>query len=392
MPHQRPRFLVHYLQRQAALWPVVGVLGARQVGKTTLISRLLGIQNLVSLDDLESREEAQNSPKTFLAKLPSPVVIDEVQKAPHLFDAIKFRVDHKRIPGSYFLTGSSSFSSKIGIRESLTGRIAISHLHPLSLAELHAAPFRAIKKISNPLEKTRFQVDPIAQSLVTGGMPIPAFLRDSEQRRSYWTAWLDTTINRDLARLFKRGYDPDLAYSLLNKMGKVLSEGELPSFRHFQQSAQKIRTYFSAMEEIFILRKFSCHELGIGKTAWLPFDSGLSAHLMGTTSGEGSVLSLARCFLWNEWSCQADYQGNRLERIYYKSAQGAPVDAILDGVPFRIVSSATALTRQLKWEERALFGAMKKLRSPIGYLVGPVDSGTSAGKKGIGILPWSAWS
>lgn len=392
MPHQRPRFLVPHLQKQAALWPVIGVLGARQVGKTTLISSLLGIQNLVSLDDLESREEAQNSPKTFLAKLQSPVVIDEAQKAPHLFDAIKLRVDKKRIPGSYFLTGSSSFSSKIGIRESLTGRIAISHLHPLSLAELHAAPFRPAKKISNPAEKMRFQIDQVAQSLITGGMPIPAFLRDSEQRRSYWTAWLDTTLNRDLVRLFKRGYDPDLAYSLLNRMGKILAEGEIPSFRHFQQSAQKIRTYFSAMEEIFILTKLSCHELGIGKTAWLPFDSGLAGHLMGTTSGEGCVLNLARCFLWNEWSCQADYQGNRLERTYYKSAQGAPVDAILDGIPFRIVASTTALTRQLKWEERALFGAMKKLGSPMGYLVGPVDSVTSAGKKGIGILPWSAWS
>jgi len=73
-------------------------------------------------------------------------MIDEVQKAPNLFDAIKLRVDKKRIPGSYFLTGSSSFSSKIGIHESLTGRIAISHLHPLSLAELHAAPFRQLKK------------------------------------------------------------------------------------------------------------------------------------------------------------------------------------------------------------------------------------------------------
>jgi predicted AAA+ superfamily ATPase len=79
------------------------------------------LKNCVSLDDLEARTEANESPKIFLSKLDRPLIIDEVQKAPHLFDAIKHAVDQKKIPGTFYLTGSSTFSSKIGIRESLTG-------------------------------------------------------------------------------------------------------------------------------------------------------------------------------------------------------------------------------------------------------------------------------
>ncbi len=90
------------------------------------MQQLFQLDHLVSLDDLAMREEASRSPSTFLKKLTTPVVLDEVQKAPAIFDAIKLNVDQEGIPGSYFLTCSTAFSSKIGICESLTGRIGLS--------------------------------------------------------------------------------------------------------------------------------------------------------------------------------------------------------------------------------------------------------------------------
>jgi hypothetical protein len=85
-----------------------------------VLREILGIDRYASLDDESGLEDALLSGKTFLSKLGTPAVIDEVQKAPRLFDAIKLKVDLNRRPGGYFLTGSSQFSSKIGIRESLT--------------------------------------------------------------------------------------------------------------------------------------------------------------------------------------------------------------------------------------------------------------------------------
>ncbi|OGT41125.1 MAG: hypothetical protein A3F42_01550 [Gammaproteobacteria bacterium RIFCSPHIGHO2_12_FULL_37_34] len=97
--------------------------------------------------------------------------------------------------------------------------------------------------------------------------------------------------------------------------------------------ALKVRTYLSAMEEIFLLRKIQYHPLGIGKETWLLMDAGLAAYLMGTILGEGVMLSLIRHFIWNEINTQ------------------------------------------------------------IAYLIGPTDKAIFPSKKdGIGILPWTAWS
>lgn len=396
MAHLRERFATAFIKKLAKLWPVVGLIGIRQSGKTTLMTSLLDKTPVISFDDFTLRDEANRSPTQFLEKLATPIILDEVQKAPPLFDAIKLKVDQNRIPGSYYLTGSSEFSAKIDIRESLTGRIGLVELSPMTLAELNQEPFRPIKKwapsaTTQPI--VRFNCTALSRASTTGGMPFPAFLHDGEQRKLYWQSWLETTLVRDLARFFPRGIDPDFAFLILDKISAALRNGELPTLKHFPNPAHKVRQYLSAMESIFLIRKINCHPDGIGKEVWLLADSGLAAYLMGQTMGEGCTLSLIRHFLWNEVVCQAHYQAIRLAKYYYKSAQGSPVDFILDGVPFRIVPTVTSVTRQLKIEERPLLGAMKKLNSPVGYLLAPVDTPQLPPKKGgVGILPWTIWS
>lgn len=395
MPHTRARRALSRIKKLAALWPIVGVVGPRQCGKTTLVSTLLGIPNTVSLDDQELRQIAIQSPKLFLSRLEKPVIIDEVQKAPPLFDALKLEVDQKRIPGRYYLTGSTSFSAKIGIRESLTGRMGMIPLTPMTLAELQSKSFISIADLAKPFAtntKPRFDLSLVSKAMITGGMPVPAFLRSNDQRILYWQSWFETTIHRDLPRLFKRNYDPDLAINIINRMAAVMKEGELPSLKHFTQSARIVRQYLLGMEEIFLVKKISCHPLGMGKEVWLFFDSGFLAYLMGSTSGHTQMLSLARHFLWNEWFNLAQTQGLPFEKLYYKTAHGQPVDAILCGVPFRIVASTPAITSQAEWEARPLLGAMKKLGAKFGYLLGPTDRVSLPDKKGgVGILPWGLW-
>src|SRR3989338_11518324 len=99
MPHRRSRHLMGLLKKQASFWPVVGVIGLRQVGKSTLFRELIGLSPYLSLDDDDTRMDAEASAKAFLAKNETPDVIDEVQKCPPLFAAIKSAVDRKRVPG-----------------------------------------------------------------------------------------------------------------------------------------------------------------------------------------------------------------------------------------------------------------------------------------------------
>src|SRR5690606_317731 len=113
------RFILSILRKHARYWPVIGVLGLRQSGKSTLFRDLLEIPSQVTLDDEDVLADVENSAKNFLARQDIPLVIDEAQKSPKLFEAIKLRVDREKRPGSYYLAGSSQFSSKLGIRESL---------------------------------------------------------------------------------------------------------------------------------------------------------------------------------------------------------------------------------------------------------------------------------
>ena len=132
-----PRKAKEALLRLAGQFPVIGITGPRQSGKTTLAKMTFPEKKYVSLDDKELRVLAASSPKDFLDAFPDGAIIDEAQKVPEIFDAIKLYVDsNKHEPGKYILTGSSQFKLKENMTDSLAGRAAFLRLLPFSLSEL----------------------------------------------------------------------------------------------------------------------------------------------------------------------------------------------------------------------------------------------------------------
>jgi len=388
VPHLRNRHLLSQIQKSARFWPVTGVLGLRQCGKSTLLNAILKLPNQVTLDDQDALEDAQISAKNFLAKLDTPLVIDEVQKVPALFDAIKYNVDRNREPGKYFLTGSSSFSAKIGIRESLTGRIGLHYLYPLTLAEAHRKDFSTKRAAALHSEKCRFSQAQALEQLAGGGLPMPLFTRNPEERRSFFTNWLETSIIRDAARAYGARYNPDIAWSVLRQMETVLAEGEIPTLKHFKQGSRSLRKYLQTLEDIFLLQKLNPHDASVAHEVWLPTDTGIAAHLMGGTMGEGRSLSLGRIFVLKEIRAVAEYSGKRIQPLYYKSARGSPVDLIWSGIPIKISVSSKS---QVAYDERALSAAMNKLKAKAALLAWAHD-GIELDKHGISHVPWAFWS
>jgi predicted AAA+ superfamily ATPase len=224
--------------------------------------------------------------------------------------------------------------------------------------------------------------------LSVGGLPTPLFTRDLQKQTRYFQGWMETAILRDAARVYGKGYNSDIAESILRQMGQILREGELPSLNHFKQNSRLLRRYLQSFEDIFLLNKIPCHEKGVGKEVWLVSDGGLAGYIMGTDQGEGASLTLARTFLLNEILSACECLGQRLAPLYYKSARGSPVDLVWNDTLIKI---SILPKSQMNYDERPLQGAMKALKAKRGILVVARDEAPDE-DRGLAIAPLTYWS
>jgi predicted AAA+ superfamily ATPase len=133
------RTLTQKIKNLATLFPVVGILGPRQSGKTTLVRELFSHLPYLNLEDVNQRYLAQNDPAAFLDKYTAGAVLDEIHHVPSLFSCIQTIVDAHQLPGQFILTGSQNFSLSASLSQTLAGRIALLTLLPFSIEELQAA-------------------------------------------------------------------------------------------------------------------------------------------------------------------------------------------------------------------------------------------------------------
>src|SRR3990167_229836 len=122
----------------AKYFSVTAILGPRQSGKTTLAKMIFNDHKYVNLEDLDLREAATKDPRTFLQahKNEHGIILDEFQYVPKLLSYIQTLADADPKPGYFILTGSQNFLMNESITQSLSGRIAIHTLLPLSVGEL----------------------------------------------------------------------------------------------------------------------------------------------------------------------------------------------------------------------------------------------------------------
>jgi predicted AAA+ superfamily ATPase len=268
MAHDRKRHLKSTLQKALNFAPVVGVIGHRQVGKTTLVSGF-GV-NYTSLDDLKLRELANRDPKKFLKKRKSSLmIIDECQKAPPLFDAIKEEIRVNQRPGQLLLTGSVRFTSKKMIRESLTGRIINLELLPLTISELANRSLSGLslrileansgESLKNLLLKNASPLCPlkvIHQYENSGGLPGICFIRDSRLRDLRMQEYFSTILDRDLREVCQT----NLPYSQIFDFLKTLAEVQGEPIDHtFLRSRTQIsvltqKKILAGLESVFLIR------------------------------------------------------------------------------------------------------------------------------------------
>ena len=270
MAHFRERHVLEPFSKLIRHARIVGILGHRQVGKTTFIQT--HSREYVTLDEKEDLNEARNEPKAFLSRLSGHhSAIDECQLAPELFPALKVRVGTKQTPGQFILSGSVRFTSREAIRESLTGRISNLEVFPLTLSELDqgkngdfflrvlTAPTlkQAIAhEVSDPaLHHHRKQL--IEKYLSHGGLPGICFVRELQTRRNLLKDLLETILDRDVRLV----YPTTLPYQTLSEFCSALAESPEEVVNH--AAIQRItgistvtqKRLLRALEGVFLLRR-----------------------------------------------------------------------------------------------------------------------------------------
>lgn len=202
------RELERKFKQMDAFFKVVLVTGARQVGKTTMLKHLAKDtdRTYVSLDDLMARELAQNDPALFFQTYKPPILIDEIQHAPQLFERIKLICDNSEDTGQFWLTGSQQYSMMKHVRETLAGRIGILELYSLSQREKTGVCFDDPLDFSlENLQKRQKEIAPndiidVFEHIWRGGMP-QVQNADEEMRQEYYSSYVDTYLMRDVAEV-----------------------------------------------------------------------------------------------------------------------------------------------------------------------------------------------
>ena len=187
-------------------FPAVAILGARQVGKTTLAKQIAAKQSKPSLYlDLENPLDVRRlaDPYTFLTDNKNKcVIIDEVQKIPSMFSVLRSVIDENRRNAKFILLGSASPQLVKGVSESLAGRIAYRELSPINYTELP-------EKVSRDRHWLR------------GGFPTALLARNEKNAAEWMSSFIRSYVERDLSALFRVDLTSNIISRLLSMLAHI---------------------------------------------------------------------------------------------------------------------------------------------------------------------------
>lgn len=335
--------------------PVVLLEGARQTGKTVLVRDLIGAERAaeyVTFDDALTLELAHADPQGFVLGLPDTVVLDEVQRVPEIFRAIKLDVDADRRPGRYLLTGSANVLLLPKLSDSLAGRMRIVTLWPLSQGEIEGVEEGFIESMfaEGPLPSVKAQESrtSLAGRIARGGFPEAVDLSEGEARdgwmRSYVSTLLDRDV-RDIADVSDRVALPRLLRFLAARSSMQLNVSELSRLTGIPRGS--IDRYLSLFTITFAVRMIPAWAGDIGRRLVkspkvLMVDSGLCSMLVRAGAERmihdpDSFGPQLETFVGGELLRQVGWSTRDLELMYYRDSSGAEVDYVLEDERGRLV-------------------------------------------------------
>ena len=364
------RTLERKFLKMSSFFKAVLITGARQVGKTTILKHLAEGQKrtYVSMDNTMARTLAKSDPVLFFQTYKPPIIIDEIQKAPELFEQIKIMCDESEERGLFWLTGSQQYNMMKNVRETLAGRIGILELYSLSKNEVDGIRFPNEMDFSLACLQQRQactgknDVVDVFEHIWRGGMP-DAIYADAEQRQEYYNSYIETYLMRDVSEeggitdsvRFRKFLNACAALVAEQVNYKTLAEAAEIS----QPTAKEWLRLLQGLGIIYLLQPFANNELKrLSKTPKLYFcDTGLCAYLSmwltrdtlmnGAASGHYFenyvIIELVKNF---------SYSSVKANLTYYRDSNAKEIDVMVEenGLihPLEIKKSANPDRREIK--------------------------------------------
>ena len=330
MPYTR-RMLEKELLKASRAFPAIIVTGPRRAGKTTLLRHLFPKAQQVLLEDPDVIARVESDPNGFLDDLRPPVILDEIQNTPTLFNYIRTRIDRTpRKRGQWLLTGSQEASLMKGVTESMAGRAATFQLLPFSRAEHPKV------------------------SLLRGGFP--EVLQRPSGARTWFRSYLQTYLERDVRAVsairelstFRR-----FLALLASRCGQLLNKSDMAA--PLGVSVPTLTLWISILEitgQIILVPPFY-ENFGkrIVKSPKLYFsDCGLACHLLGisTEKALNQSIFLGPVFEGFVASEILKYQlntGQGQSLYYFRDQQGLEVDFLVPKGEQRLLLLETKATK-----------------------------------------------
>jgi len=358
----------------------VAILGARQVGKSTLVAQIASSEHparLISLDDDATADAARADPTGFIADIDGPVAIDEIQRAPELLLAIKRRLDADQMRGQFLLTGSVNILSLPTVVDALPGRVEYLTLWPLSQGEMHGVREQFIDELFDG-QFPRLTGVPVgrralAPTLVTGGYP-EAQGRSARSRTRFFSSYIASIIGRDLddiANVRNVENIERLLYVIAARSGSLTSFHGMGN--DLELDANTARSHTKILEDLFLVRQIKPWHINLGSrqiksSKTYIVDSGMLAHLIGADERriiqDGAVAgTMLESFAAMELLRQADWTDRPVQLLHYRDKQQREVDIVIerhdgDIVGIEVKASATPATGD--------FAGLRFLRDKLG--------------------------
>lgn len=340
-------------------FPSILLTGPRQVGKSTLLKIKHSDISYVSLDNNIALAALKQDPLGFLLLQGTPLIMDEIQRAPDSFLSIKYMIDSDRHPGMYILTGSQKYDLMKNVSESLAGRVGIINMLGLSNRELDNEEFSepfipTIDYLKSRNFKGSLSLPKLWVRIHKGSMP-EMYANENIEWEPFYASYVSTYIERDVRQLAQIG--DTLAFTqfmtaLAARTGELLNMSSLA--KDVGVDDKTIKRWLSILKAsgiVYLLQPFSINvNKRVVKAPKVYFtDTGLVCYLCRwltpETLANGAMAgSIFETFIVDEILKSYYNVGKEPNMYYFRNTDGQEVDLLFysDGTLYPIEIKKTS--------------------------------------------------